>query len=29
MPRQTYTGPLPAIGYTRAQGISSIRVYCV
>jgi hypothetical protein len=29
MPRQTYTGPLPTIAATRAQGISRIRVYCV
>jgi hypothetical protein len=29
MPRNTYTGPLPTIGYTRAQGISRIRVYCI
>jgi hypothetical protein len=29
MARQTYTGPLPTIGYTRAQGISRIRVYCI
>jgi hypothetical protein len=29
MPRNTYTGPLPTIGYTRGQGISRIRVYCI
>jgi hypothetical protein len=29
MPRNTYTGPLPTIGETRAEGISRIRVYCV
>jgi hypothetical protein len=29
MPRNTYTGPLPTIGYTRAQGVGRIRVYCI